>query len=124
MNLTKEEKNDVLIVNLDGTLDINGVDQFNNFVGKALKKHRNLALNLKGLDFIDSTGISALVNQLTRMRQRKGKLIIFNLSKQIQEILETARLGNFLDIISEKEFNRMFPDRDVYIDKLINGVPL
>ena len=51
--------------------------------------HKNLVFNLAGVDFIDSTGLGALVMCVTTMRRIEGNVKLVNLSKRIRELLRT-----------------------------------
>ena len=56
--------------------------------------HHNLIVDLPGVDFIDSSGLGALVSALKRLRQMdaKGDIRLANVQPPVQAVLEIIRL--------------------------------
>ncbi len=113
MELAKKERKNILIVDIKGRFDVTTLKDFNDFVNKELKKQSNVGLDFTEVDFVDSSAIGSIVNLLTKLRQRNGKLLIFGMNDDVQSVFQTAKLGNFLDIVTKREFDRLFPDNNV-----------
>jgi anti-sigma B factor antagonist len=57
-----------------------------------------VAVNLGGVSYIDSSGIATLVEGLQLARSTKRRLVLFGLQKGAREVLELARLDKIFDI--------------------------
>ncbi len=62
------------------------------------KGKKNIALNLAGVDHIDSAGIGELVRNHTAVRMAGGQLKIVNPGKKVHEILKVTSLVKVFDI--------------------------
>jgi len=77
--------------------------------------HKNLALNLGGVEYIDSTGLGALVMCATTTRRSGGNVKLVNLSKRSIELLVMTRLATAFEIFADEQeaVNSFFPDRKI-----------
>ncbi len=76
---------------------------------------RNLVLNLKGVDYIDSTGLGALVMVATSLRKNQGNVKLVNLSRRTIELLIMTKLATVFEIFSDEQdaINSFYPDRKI-----------
>jgi anti-sigma B factor antagonist len=74
---------------------------------------RNLVLNLGQVDFIDSTGLGALVMCSTSMRKAGGTVKLLNLNRRNIELLVMTKLATVFEIFTDEQdaVNSFFPDR-------------
>jgi len=74
---------------------------------------RNLVLNLAQVDFIDSTGLGALVMCSTSMRKAGGTVKLLNLTRRNIELLVMTKLATVFEIFTDEQdaVNSFFPDR-------------
>ncbi|GAB4530075.1 MAG: STAS domain-containing protein [Anaerolineae bacterium] len=63
---------------------------------------RNVLINMQGVGFIDSSGISTLVKGLKRCRQNGGDLYISNLQQAVFIIFELTRMDKALNIYPDE----------------------
>src|SRR5437016_8717748 len=63
---------------------------------------KNLVFNLAGVDFIDSTGLGALVMCVTTMRKNEGNVKLVNLNKRNIELLVMTRLATAFEISTDE----------------------
>jgi anti-sigma B factor antagonist len=77
--------------------------------------HKNLVFNLAGVDFIDSTGLGALVMCATTTRKLEGAVKLVNLNKRNIELLVMTRLATAFEIFTDEQeaVNSFFPDRKI-----------
>jgi len=74
---------------------------------------RNLVLNLAGVDYIDSTGLGALVMCATTLRKGGGNVKLLNLNRRHIELLVMTKLATVFEIFTDEQdaVNSFFPDR-------------
>lgn len=85
---------------------------------------RNLVLNLAQVDFIDSTGLGALVMSSTSMRKAGGTVKLLNLNRRNVELLVMTKLATVFEIFTDEQdaVNSFFPDRKVQSFDILNFV--
>src|SRR5215472_14711417 len=119
MSLSIEEKDceGVVILKLDGritvgkeTTALRGTVDTLNTAGK-----RNLVLDLAKVDYIDSTGLGALVMIANSMRKNGGNVKLLNLNRRNIELLVMTKLATIFEIFTDEQdaVNSFFPDRKI-----------
>ena len=73
----------------------------------------NVALELSGVDFIDSTGLGALVMCATTLRKAGGNVKLVNLNRRNIELLVMTKLATVFEIFTDEQdaINSYYPDR-------------
>jgi anti-sigma B factor antagonist len=73
----------------------------------------NIALNLKHVSHLDSTGLGTLVFALARIRKGGGRLALFNLNRAHLQLLSLTRLALAFDLFDNERdaIDSFFPDR-------------
>lgn len=76
---------------------------------------RNVILRLDGVDYIDSTGLGALVMCATSLRKQGGNLKLVNLNKRNLELLVITKLATVFDLFGDEQdaVNSFFPGREI-----------
>lgn len=113
---------EVRIIELIGKFDIESTEQFEEtFQGELKHKPSAIAINMKKLDYIDSSGIGALIKSLNSIKNNKGVLILFGLKQMILNIFKLAKLDLFFQIMTEENFLKKYgkPEEDSDIDELL-----
>jgi anti-sigma B factor antagonist len=74
---------------------------------------RNVILNLASVDFIDSTGLGALVVCATSARKAGGSVKLVNLNRRNIELLVMTKLATVFEIFNDEQdaINSYYPDR-------------
>ncbi|MFZ5943441.1 MAG: STAS domain-containing protein [Bacillota bacterium] len=85
-------KNDNLIVKISGDLDLVLAKEFRDHVDKVLldRPVKNLILDFSDVDFIDSSGLGAILGRYKIMQQRSGKMSIIGVKKSVYRVLELS----------------------------------
>lgn len=52
----------------------------------------NFIVNLEGMKYINSTGLSVLITMLTKSRNAKGNMCIYNVPEQLSKLLTMTQL--------------------------------
>ena len=76
---------------------------------------RNIVLELKEVDYIDSTGLGALVMCVTTMRRTGGNIKLVNLNRRNIELLVMTKLETVFEVFADEQdaVNSCYPDRKV-----------
>jgi len=76
---------------------------------------RNLVFNLAGVDYIDSTGLGALVMCATTVRKAGGNVKLLNLNRRNIELLVMTRLATSFEIFTDEgdAVGSYYPDRKI-----------
>ncbi|GAB3879618.1 STAS domain-containing protein [Microbispora bryophytorum] len=83
----------VLVVALDGALDYTNAERLRQDVEAALgEEHRELVLDLSGMDFCDSTGIRILLSVRKLMQERDGAVTMASLNARLARIFKLTGL--------------------------------
>ena len=107
MNITKKNEGNIDILCLEGRLDLASAvklkDESREIIGK---KNCKLILNLEAVDFINSSGLGALVSILKDTRSAKGNIKLSCLAPYVKEIFDITQLSNIFDICETDEAAR------------------
>ena len=118
MSLTigKRDKEGILIFDLSGRLTVGEEvshlrEDFKAIAGEGAK----IILNLREIDYIDSTGLGTLVICYTTMQKAGGALKLLNLSRRNIELLILTKLTTVFELFNDEQdaVNSFFPDREI-----------
>lgn len=115
MQIKCEKKGRVLIVRLKGELDLNTADSFRDTAEEnlmAISSLKHLLFDFRGLDFIDSSGLGAILGRYNTIRNRGGKMAAFGIDTTLKKILD---LSGIFDVLT------VFPDEGAALDYLRKG---
>ncbi|CUH94053.1 hypothetical protein P22_0115 [Propionispora sp. 2/2-37] len=89
MKITTSLKQGILIVKIEGELDMHSADQFKRVVDSALDESgaNNLLLDLKQVSFIDSSGLGVILGRYKRLSASNGKIVAVHVQPQVANIL-------------------------------------
>ncbi len=111
MNTQSVEKENIIIIGITGSLDINShTDFYDDFISQLNKPVKKICINFEEVDFIDSSGISILVKCLSEAKNRAKEMILFGIKQEIMNNLEIIRLDNFFNIKTREEIQKYILD--------------
>ena len=105
MQINERNSNGIFVLALSGRLDAAAAPQLGKWFEKNLPQvQARLAVGMEEVTFIDSSGLSILVQGLKRCRERQGNLVIFGVQQTVRIIFELTRLNKAFDIfVNEAE---------------------
>jgi anti-sigma B factor antagonist len=74
-------------------------DLVRNLISEGNKK---ILLNLRNVNYIDSSGLGELVSAFTSMRSGGGELKLLNLTKRVHNLLQITKLYTVFDITDDE----------------------
>ncbi len=88
----------ITTVFVTGEVDLSNSAEVRKTILGALKTTPTVKVNLSGVEYIDSSGIAAMVEGLQFANSNARKFIITEPSQQVRSIMELARLDQVFDI--------------------------
>jgi len=106
LNISTIVKRGVLIVQVEGEMDMHAAEQFRSSVDGGLETSgaKNIIFNLNGVTFIDSSGVGVILGRYKKVSILGGKLAAVNVKPQVARILEFSGLLRIMELFgSESE---------------------
>jgi anti-sigma B factor antagonist len=105
MQIATREVNHVTIVDISGRIVLGEeTGQLRDTVCDLIsKKKKKIILNLEEVNYIDSSGVGALVGSFITVRNSGGELKLLNLTQKVQDVLHVTKLYTVFDI-KDNEF--------------------
>ncbi len=104
MNITKNQSGNVTILNMTGRLDLASGASLKETVQKEFESGNvKIHLNLSRVDFINSSGLGALVSLMKETRLKHGRMTMSNLAAYVAEIFEITQLSHIFEIYESEE---------------------
>jgi anti-sigma B factor antagonist len=94
----------VTIVDLRGRIDFgDGSTRLREILGDLVTRGRTkVLLNMKDVDFVDSSGIGEMVRGHVQLAKIDGQLKLVNLSKHVNMLLQVTRLNKVFEIFEDE----------------------
>jgi anti-sigma B factor antagonist len=97
------KEGDVVVVAVEGELDASTAPELRNKFEELIGQGENqYIIDLASVGFMDSSGISAIVNLFKRVRIGQGDVKLCNLSAEIMRVFELTRLNRVFDIYDDR----------------------
>jgi anti-sigma B factor antagonist len=126
LDIQQRELEDVTILDLDGRLTVGSeASGFREKIASLVAAGtRKVVVNLKHVDYIDSTGLGALVMVATSLRKNGGVVKLVNLNRRNVELLVMTKLATVFEIFSDEHdaVNSFYPDRKLKTFDLLDFV--
>lgn len=95
---TSEIDGEWTLIRIWGEVDLSWSQEIRRHVLEALARTRATAVDLSAVDYIDSSGIAALVEGFQQARARSGRFALLAPSDAVRAVLELARLDRIFPI--------------------------
>ena len=105
MKIQQKEKYGAVVLELSGKLTGGPeAETFRNiFKGLADEGKGNIIVNLKKVDWINSTGLGILISGYTSLRKSGGDLVLCNVGDRIDSILYVTKLNLLFQVFDNEE---------------------
>jgi anti-sigma B factor antagonist len=117
MEIKTESQGPYTTLRVAGRLDLNSSTSLKEKIKSLLSEGIvNLVIDMGGVDFINSSGLGTLVSILKDVRMVKGKMVLCNLGRYVNEIFEITQLSHIFDLFpNEKEAAAFVTDTAVRV---------
>ncbi|MBX7172172.1 MAG: STAS domain-containing protein [Pyrinomonadaceae bacterium] len=101
MKLIKEKYENVAVVTLTGeVLDANTVSEFKSEINNVIQSEYHVVFDMSKVNFVDSSGIGAILSCLRKLNSEGGDLKICALTKPVRALFELVRMHKIFDIFN------------------------
>ena len=102
MRVRTQDYNDVAVVELQGELDNESIELFQNTITDIIAAHKaGIVLDMSDLGFIDSAGLEQLLWVRDYCNENDCQLRLAGLDETLMKILEVTRLENEFECYAE-----------------------
>jgi anti-sigma B factor antagonist len=99
MQAHESEHNGLRVVELEGEIDLARSPELRQVLDvHAKEKTPALALDFRGVNFIDSSGLATLIEYCRHAQEFGGKYAIFGLTERVRIVFEIVRLNEILPL--------------------------
>jgi anti-sigma B factor antagonist len=116
LDIRESSREGVDILSLKGRLTVGEASAVREKVTAVSAAGRyNVLLNLEHVEYIDSTGLGAMVICFTSLKRAGGALKLVNPNKRNVELLLLTKLHTIFEVFSDEQdaVNSFFPDREI-----------
>ncbi len=104
MEITDRQEGDVIVLTLYGRLDLASGAKMKEAAKMYFADNKtSLLLNLSGVEFVNSSGLGALVSVMKEVRVLKGRLSLSDLDSFVQELLDITQLSQIFEIFPTEQ---------------------
>ena len=92
MKISIRDVGDAKVVEVEGDVDLGTSPDFRRTLFETLPLASRLALNLKAIRYIDSSGIATLIEVLKDSQRLNKEFVLFGLSPAVQEVFRLTHV--------------------------------
>jgi anti-sigma B factor antagonist len=102
LEIVVSESGRVRLLQLSGEFDMAGVDKFERLLAlDQAPAAATFVLDLRGLTFIDSSGLRALIMADQRVRAEGGRVIVVRGPDRVNQVLEVTGVARQIELVDE-----------------------
>lgn len=84
------------------SLDASNTKTFKEDIQPVLAQHQRILLDLEALQFVDSSGLGAMLSCLRTMHDKGGHMALCGMSKPVRTLFELVRMYRIFDIYANR----------------------
>lgn len=88
----------VTIIDIGGPLHILNAEEFRTAFHQAIADFALIALNMTAVNHVDSSGIGALIQAKTKVRDANGNMVMFGVVPEVLSVLTMAGLKVYFNL--------------------------
>ena len=98
MSYKISEEGNVATVHLDGEIDMDVTEKAKEVIMPLIESGKEVHLNLKEVQYMDSSGISVLIESHQKATELGTKVILKEISKSVLKVIMMAKLEQILNL--------------------------
>ena len=98
MSYKVSEEGNISTVHLDGEIDMDVTEKAKEVIFPVIDSGKEVHLNLSHVQYMDSSGISVLIESHQRALEKNTKVIIKDVSKSVLKVIMMAKLEQILNL--------------------------
>ena len=98
MSYKVTEEGNVATIHLDGEIDMDMVESAKEVIFPHIDSGKEVHLNLSQVQYMDSSGISVLIESHQKALEKSTKVIIKDVSKSVLKVIMMAKLEQILNL--------------------------
>jgi anti-sigma B factor antagonist len=104
LELKTQTKDKGAVISVSGDIDLYTSPELRKAIAKLAKKKADpLVVDLREVDYMDSSGVATLVEGLQLTNRYEGSFRVASLNEGVREVFELARLDKVFDIYDNQE---------------------
>ena len=102
MPLARDDRDGVAVFVLDGSLDAAAAPGIEGALMDAIDGGaRRVLVDLSGVPFVDSSGLSVLIRAFEKTREHGGRLAVAGVRESVKPVLRLTRLDRVLEVMDD-----------------------
>ena len=98
MSYKVSEEGNVATIHLDGEIDVDVTEKAEEVIFPHIDAGKDVHLNLSNVQYMDSSGISVLIESHQKALEKNTKVIIKDVSKSVLKVIMMAKLEQILNL--------------------------
>ena len=98
MSYKVTEDGNISTVHLDGEIDMDVTEKAKEVIFPLIDAGKEVHLNLSNVQYMDSSGISVLIESHQKALEKNSKVIIKEVSKSVLKVIMMAKLEQILNL--------------------------
>ena len=91
-------RDSISIVHLDGEIDMDVTEKAKEIIMPLIEAKKEVHLNLKEVQYMDSSGISVLIESHQKALESNTKVVVKEVSKSVLKVIMMAKLEQILNL--------------------------
>ena len=98
MSYEVKEEGNISTVFLNGEIDMDVADKAKTVINPLIEAGKEVHINLKDVSYMDSSGISVLIEGHQKAGEKNTKVILKDISKPVLKVIMMAKLEQILNL--------------------------
>ena len=98
MAFKEEDRDGAKIIHLEGDIDLEQTDVVRKALSEAVEKNDTVHANMANVSYIDSSGVSVLIEVNQKAGDAGKTFALEKISEQVSSVLQMAKLDSFFTI--------------------------
>ena len=98
MSYEVKEEGNISTVFLNGEIDMDVADKAKAAINPLIETGKEVHINLKDVSYMDSSGISVLIESHQKAGEKNTKVILKDISKPVLKVIMMAKLEQILNL--------------------------